>query len=224
MPKISAPTVAAHRTQVRERILDAVARLTRSQGIDQISLTDVAGEAGITRTALYNYFPDKPSLLLAFTEHVTTGFVERFRRQLPGDAPAPERLSAFVRLQLEGLLEHPHPAAAELSASLGPDAYQELADHVAPMKQLLAEIVRQGADSGEFDVTAAPPEATAKLTLAMIGGQRVPLLSGETNIDDAHALVAIFTLRALGVNMATAERATRFTPAGAYSASRTHDA
>ncbi|MBB4930029.1 AcrR family transcriptional regulator [Lipingzhangella halophila] len=205
MPKISAPTVAAHRAQTRERILEAVASLTRSQGIDRISLTDVASEAGITRTALYNYFPDKASLLLAFTEHVTTRFVERYRRELPSDASAAERLSAFVRFQLHGLVEHPHPAAAELGASLGPDAYQALADHVAPMQHLLAEIVRQGAANGEFD--AVPPEATAKLTLAMIGAQRVPLLRGETGTDEAHSLVTLFTLRALGVGSETAERA-----------------
>lgn len=212
MPKISAPTVAAHRTQTRERILEAVASLTRSQGIDRISMTDVAAEAGITRTALYNYFPDKPALLLSFTEHVTTAFVQRYRRELPEDASAAERLSVFVWFQLHGLVEHPHPAAAELSASLGPDAYQALADHVAPMQQLLAEIVHQGAANGEFDFHAAPSEATAKLALAMIGAQRVPLLNGETDVGEAHALVTVFTLRALGLAPDTAERAARFTP------------
>ncbi len=54
MPKISAPTIAAHRAQVLDRILDAVAVLTRDQGIDEISMTDVAAVSGITRTALYN--------------------------------------------------------------------------------------------------------------------------------------------------------------------------
>ncbi|WP_046470435.1 TetR/AcrR family transcriptional regulator [Allosalinactinospora lopnorensis] len=207
MPKISAPTIAAHRAQIRERILEAVANLTRSQGIDGISMTDVASEAGVTRTALYNYFPDKPALLLAFTEHVTAGFVERYRRELPGGASAAERLSAFVHLQLQGIVEHPHPAAAELGASLGPDAYQALADHVAPMQRLLAEIVQEGAAAGEFAAMSA--EATARLVLAMIGAQRVPLLRGETGIGEAHALVARFTLKALGVDAETAERAVR---------------
>ncbi|MDA8370853.1 MAG: TetR/AcrR family transcriptional regulator [Nocardiopsaceae bacterium] len=195
MPKISAPTIAAHRAQTRERILAAVASLTRTQGIGEISMTDVAAEAGITRTALYNYFPDKPALLLAFTEQVTNSFVERYEQELPADASAAERLSAFIRFQLDAMAEHPHPDAAELGASLGPDTYQALADHVAPMQRLLVEILREGMRTGEFGT--APAEATAGLVLALIGAQRVPLLREETSPEEARDLVTAFALNAL---------------------------
>ncbi|CAM3875555.1 TetR/AcrR family transcriptional regulator [Nocardiopsis rhodophaea] len=210
MPKISAPTIAAHRAQTRERILEAVATLTRTQGIDGISMTDVAAEAGITRTALYNYFPDKASLLLAFTEQVTHGFVDRYAQELPSDASAAERLSAFIRFQLEGIAEHPHPAAAELGASLGPDAYQALADHVAPMQRLLVKILSDGTEGGEF--ADFPVETTARLVLAMIGAQRVPLVRDETSIAEAHVLVSAFTLRALGVEEDKVQRCVSAAP------------
>ncbi|QRN79163.1 MAG: TetR/AcrR family transcriptional regulator [Nocardiopsis sp. BM-2018] len=203
MPKITAPTIAAHRARTRDRIMDAVEGLTRTQGIDRISMTDVANAAGITRTALYNYFPDKPALLLAFTEQVNSAFVERYKRELPSGVSAARRLSAFVRLQLEGLLAHPHPPAAELGASLGPDAYQALAAHVAPMQRLLTEIVEEGAVSGEFD--RLPAERVAGLTLSMVGSQRMPLVNGEIDIDDTHALVTRFVLRALGVQTETVD-------------------
>ncbi|NYH53876.1 MULTISPECIES: TetR/AcrR family transcriptional regulator [Nocardiopsis] len=197
MPKITAPTIAAHRARTRERIMEAVDELIRTQGIDRVSMTDVANSAGLTRTALYNYFPDKPALLLAFTEQVNRSFVERYRRELPSGVSAARRLSAFVRLQLEGLMAHPHPPAAELGASLGPDAYQALAAHVAPMQRLLTEILEEGALAGEFD--PLPAEHTARLTLSMVGSQRLPLVSGEIDLDEAHALVTRFVLRALGV-------------------------
>ncbi|KUP98423.1 TetR/AcrR family transcriptional regulator [Thermobifida cellulosilytica] len=207
MPKISAPTIAAHRAQVLDRILDAVAVLTRDQGIDEISMTDVATVSGITRTALYNYFPDKPALLLAFTERVTADFVRRCREELPRDAPAVQRLAGFVDFQLEAVVEHPHPAAAELGASLGPQAYQKLADHVAPMHRLLVEILQQGTDSGEFE--PVPAEPTAKLLLALIGSQRLPLVRGEVRLDEARSLVTEFALRALGVDRERAAAAAR---------------
>jgi AcrR family transcriptional regulator len=205
MPKISAPTIAAHRARTRERILAAVAALTRTQGIDEISMTDVAAEAGITRTALYNYFPDKPALLLAFTEQVTAGFVDRYRGALPAGAPAADRLAAFVRFQIKGIAEHPHPDAAELGASLGPDAYQTLADHVAPMHRLLVDVLRAGVASGEFAPMAE--EATARLVMALIGAQRVPLVRGETTPEAARGLVTGFTLRALAAGPAAPEAA-----------------
>ncbi|WP_370011737.1 TetR/AcrR family transcriptional regulator [Nocardiopsis sp. LDBS0036] len=203
MPKITAPTIAAHRARTRDRIMDAVDELIRTQGIDRISMTDVANSAGITRTALYNYFPDKPALLLAFTEQVNSAFVERYRRELPSGVSAARRLSAFVRLQLEGILAHPHPPAAELGASLGPDAYQALAAHVAPMQRLLTEILEEGTAAGEFD--PLPAEPVSRLALSMVGSQRLPLVSGEIDLDETHALVTRFVLRALGVATETVD-------------------
>lgn len=183
--------------------MDAVDELIRTQGIDRISMTDVANSAGITRTALYNYFPDKPALLLAFTEQVNSAFVERYRRELPSGVSAARRLSAFVRLQLEGMMAHPHPPAAELGASLGPDAYQALAAHVAPMQRLLTEILEEGTAAGEFD--PLPAEPVSRLALSMVGSQRLPLVSGEIDLDETHALVTRFVLRALGVATETVD-------------------
>ncbi|NBE94859.1 TetR/AcrR family transcriptional regulator [Nonomuraea sp. KC401] len=196
MPRISAATIGEHRAQTRDRILQAVSRLSREQGIDAISMTDVAGEAGITRTVLYNYFPDKTALLLAFTERVTHYFIDSYERELPAGASPADRLRAFVRLQLDGLLAHPHPGAADLSVTLGPDAYQRLAEHVAPMQRVLVEILESGQASGDFQVLDVP--ATARMILAVIGAERVPLISGDVTVAAAAELVTGFVLRALG--------------------------
>ncbi|MFI7639795.1 TetR/AcrR family transcriptional regulator [Nonomuraea sp. NPDC049400] len=195
MPRISAATIGEHRAQTRDRILQAFSRLSRVHGIDAISLTDVAGEAGITRTVLYNYFPDKAALLLAFTERVTQYFIDSYERDLPEGASPADRLRAFVRLQLAGLLAHPHPGAADLSAALGPDAYQQLAEHVAPMQRVLVEILDSGVESGDFRVLDLA--ATARMILAVIGAERVPLISGDVTVERAAELVSEFVLRAL---------------------------
>ncbi|MEV2269402.1 TetR/AcrR family transcriptional regulator [Nonomuraea africana] len=196
MPRISAATIGEHRAQTQERILQAVSRLSRVQGIDAISMTDVAHEAGITRTVLYNYYPDKAALLLAFTERVTHYFIEAYTAELPPSASPSERLRAFVRLQLAGLVAHPHPGAAGLSASLGPDAYQRLADHVAPMQRILVEILDSGAASGDFHVPDVA--ATARMIMAVIGAEREPLISGRVSVEAAEEIVSGFVLRALG--------------------------
>ncbi|NUR82490.1 MAG: TetR/AcrR family transcriptional regulator [Nonomuraea sp.] len=192
MPRISAATIGEHRALIQDRILQAVSRLSRVQGIDGISMTDVANEAGITRTVLYNYFPDKAALLLAFTERVTRYFIESYERDLPAGSSPAERLRAFVRLQLAGLLAHPHPGAADLSAALGPDAYQRLAEHVAPMQRILSDIL----ESEEFQVTDVP--ATARMIMAVIGAERLPLISGAGTVEQAEELVAGVVLRAVG--------------------------
>ncbi|SDH63207.1 DNA-binding transcriptional regulator, AcrR family [Sinosporangium album] len=199
MPRISAATIGEHRAQTRDRILEAVARLARRQGIDTISLTDVAGEAGITRTALYNYYPDKAALLLGFTERVTSYFIESYERELPSGASPADRLRAFVRLQLAGLLAHPHPGPADLSATLGPDAYQRLADHVAPMQRVLVDIIESGVEAGDFHADDVP--ATARFILAAVGSERIPLLDGSTTPEAAESRLTRFVLRALGARV-----------------------
>ncbi|TKK78655.1 TetR/AcrR family transcriptional regulator [Herbidospora galbida] len=196
MPRISAATIGEHRAQTQEKILEAIARLARRQGIDAISMTELAAEAGITRTVLYNYFPDKTALLLAFTERVTHYFVESYARDLPADASPSVRLRAFVRLQLTGLVAHPHPGAADLSATLGPDAYQRLAAHVAPMQAILREIIQTGVDSGEFRTSDV--EAAARAVLAVLGSERIPLTEGGRTPEEAEEFVSAFCLRALG--------------------------
>ncbi|MEU4537925.1 TetR/AcrR family transcriptional regulator [Streptosporangium sp. NPDC023825] len=196
MPRISAATIGEHRLQTQDRILRAVSRLSRDQGIDAISMTDVANEAEITRTVLYNYFPDKAALLLAFTERVTHYFIDSYERELPGRASPAERLRVFVRLQLDGLLAHPHPGPADLSAALGPDAYQRLADHVEPMQRILTGIIDSGVSSGDF--RAPDVAAAARIILAVIGAERMPLLRGEVTPEEAERIVSGFVLRGLG--------------------------
>ncbi|GAA1691263.1 TetR/AcrR family transcriptional regulator [Nonomuraea maheshkhaliensis] len=195
MPRIQAATIGEHRAQTRDRILQAVSRLSRVQGIDAISMTDVASEAGITRTVLYNYFPDKAALLLAFTERVTQYFIDAYEQEMPVGAGPADRLRVFVRLQLAGLLAHPHPGAADLSAALGPDAYQRLAEHVAPMQRILAGILESGIEAGDFRVLDVP--ATARMILAVIGAERIPLIRGDVTVESAGAVVSDFVLRAL---------------------------
>lgn len=45
--------------------LDAAARLITERGIDRVSMTDIASEAGMSKAALYRYFPNKTALVRA---------------------------------------------------------------------------------------------------------------------------------------------------------------
>ena len=64
-----APSRQAQKERTREAILAAALRLSQEQGFAQISLRQVAREAGIVPTAFYRHFGDMEQLGLTLVEH-----------------------------------------------------------------------------------------------------------------------------------------------------------
>lgn len=58
MPKLTGgATTAEHKIATREAMLDAFIRELHEQGWQNVKLQTVAQAAGVSRTAVYNYFP-----------------------------------------------------------------------------------------------------------------------------------------------------------------------
>ncbi|MBI3637560.1 MAG: TetR/AcrR family transcriptional regulator [Candidatus Rokubacteria bacterium] len=76
-----------------ERILDTTDRLFYRQGIRAVGVDTIAAEAGISKRTLYNHFPSKDELIVAYLSR-------RFRPIAPSDAPPAEQvLSVFEGLE-----------------------------------------------------------------------------------------------------------------------------
>jgi len=88
---------AENQAAMVERIVKAADRLFYHQGIRAIGVDTVAAEAGISKRTLYNYFPSKDDLIVAYLS-------SRFRPIQPSDAaPAEQLLKRFD--QLEAMFE-----------------------------------------------------------------------------------------------------------------------
>jgi AcrR family transcriptional regulator len=59
-------TRAADRTTMQERILETADRLFYGQGIRAVGVDTIAAEIGISKRTLYNYFPSKDELIVAY--------------------------------------------------------------------------------------------------------------------------------------------------------------
>jgi AcrR family transcriptional regulator len=83
---------AAAATSMRERILETTDRLFYGQGIRAVGVDTVAAEIGISKRTLYNYFPSKDDLIVAY-------LTRRIRPAAESDlAPAEQILGDFDRL------------------------------------------------------------------------------------------------------------------------------
>jgi AcrR family transcriptional regulator len=78
---------------MQERILSTADRLFYSQGIRAIGVDTVAAEIGISKRTLYNYFPSKDELVIAY-------LTRRYVVPKPTDDPPLEQiLAVFDRLE-----------------------------------------------------------------------------------------------------------------------------
>ena len=98
MPKTSAAAKEARRTQ----ILNAAVRCFARRGYYETTIEDLVVETGLSRGALYLYFPSKEALYLAISERWNCGMEEAVRARLTPDLPP----SAILRLLIEVTGEH----------------------------------------------------------------------------------------------------------------------
>ncbi|SEP28013.1 TetR/AcrR family transcriptional regulator [Amycolatopsis saalfeldensis] len=195
MPKVLGGSIEAHRREVRARVFDVLRAQLYERGFDAITLSGIAAEAGLGRTALYNHFPDKESLLVAFVEDEAARYVTRLREAVEAEADPVRQLATFVRLQLRVLAEYHLPPGGALESALAPSAYRRISAHADPITGQLRAVLLAGVDAGCWpaqDVDVVVPMVTAAL------GSRQVIDVPADRLDAAIEAAVGFVLRALG--------------------------
>ena len=103
MPRISAATNAAQRENTKRAILDSFGQLLYQRGLTGLTMTHVAKNAGVGRTAVYNYFADIEELLIAYALEETEKFLSELRESLNRLDNPVERLALYVRAVAKGV-------------------------------------------------------------------------------------------------------------------------
>lgn len=166
-----------------------------TRGYEGASLADVAAKAGLARTAIYNYFPDKDSLLFAWTDREVRRTLAILDQEIAEAPTHAEKLRAFIRLQLVDFASRHLPPGHEVIQFLQPETYHRFMSHIEPVERVLRSIIEEGMRSGEF--VDADPESMVPMVMACIGSERAPLASRAHTVEDATDRVAAFVLRAL---------------------------
>lgn len=100
MPRIRAENIEAHKELTRADILEAAYEVLAETGSADISLAEVAHQAGIGRTTLYEYFRDKDDLIATLVEERLPEVVDQLISSIP-DAGLEERLASLAVATLE---------------------------------------------------------------------------------------------------------------------------
>jgi AcrR family transcriptional regulator len=195
MPKIIGKSLTEHREQVRQRVFDALRHQLYERGFDAVTLAGVAAEAKLGRTAMYNHFPDKESLLVAFVEEETARYVRRLDEAVSAVSDPVEKLATFVRLQLTSLAEYHLPPGSTLASALAPAAYQRIAAHADPITDQLRAILLAGMRAGLLP--PEDPDVLIPMITSALATRQVVDVPPE-QLEHAIETAVRFVLRAVG--------------------------
>lgn len=148
MPRIAAPTNAEQRELTQRKILDAFGTLLFTHGLPGLTMTDVARQAGVGRTAVYNYFADLEQLLVAYASDETDRFLTDLKSELALLDNPVDRLALYVRSQVLDLSRRHLPPGPAMRSVLSAGSFAKLAVHVGELNSLLRDILRDGMELG----------------------------------------------------------------------------
>ncbi|HSM38122.1 MAG TPA: TetR/AcrR family transcriptional regulator [Candidatus Limnocylindrales bacterium] len=202
---------AAHALR-RDEFVDVALRLIQTRGYEQLSIGDVLGELGASKGAFYHYFDSKQSLLEAVVERITDT-VDALVQPIVDDPalPALDKLQLFFSTVVRWKSERKDLLIGLLETWQSDDnaivREKVLRSSVRRITPLIARIVRQGMESGDFAL--AHPDALAQVIVALVlefGQANADLFlayhAGEVDRDTVERTVATYSLsveRILGV-------------------------
>jgi AcrR family transcriptional regulator len=156
----------------KRAILEATLRLVADQGAAAVRLRDVARAAGVSVGSLQYYFDSRDQLIReAFDQHARD-VVNLVARAGDVSAPAPARLAAVIEAAV--LRPDLRQSAALwmefVTAGLHDDELRALlAEAYEAWRELLAEVVRAGTETGDFR-PLLPAETVVACLVALIDG------------------------------------------------------
>ena len=164
-----ARTTGSHSDITGPRVREAALSLFARHGFAAVSMRQIAREVGVQAGALYNYTPDKQSLLF----DLMRGHMEELLTARAGvnrDGSALDRLEAFTRFHIRfhsERLDEVFIAYMELR-NLTPENFAVIESLRSRYENELEDILHDGVASGEF---AVPDTKIATLAvIAMLNG------------------------------------------------------
>ena len=151
------------------RILDALQELLENRNMQTISVSDIAQTAGIGKGSIYYYFPSKDAILDALVER-------NYEKPLQTAKDLADRteISPFTRMAM--IFQACRSSSSEFLKSeerAGSDTQEKIflrqkyVNHIiTELKPVLAEIIRQGVESG--DIHFSDPDALAEIVLIVL--------------------------------------------------------
>lgn len=151
------------------KILDALQTLLENQELQNISVSEIAHTAGIGKGSIYYYFPSKDAILQALVERNYEKPLQTAKALAYQTEISPFTRMAMIfqacRNSSSEFLKSEDSTDSSTQAKIF--LHQKYVNHIiTELKPVLAEIIRQGAASGEIHFD--DPESLAEIVLIVL--------------------------------------------------------
>jgi AcrR family transcriptional regulator len=171
VPKLWNDTIAAHRREVRDAILDTTAALVDRHGLLSVTMSQIAEVTGIGRATLYKYFPDVEAILRTWHERQIDLLLAHLAEARDQASTPRARLAAVLGAYAFIAHESHGHNDTELAALLHRD------EQVTRAEQHLREMIRglliEAQKAGDVRDDVAPEELTSYCLHALTAAGRL---------------------------------------------------
>jgi AcrR family transcriptional regulator len=181
VPKIV--DVAEQRARIREAALSAFAR----RGVAATGLAQIASAAGISRTGLYHYYPDKDALVRDLARDLLAEEERLFELALSISGRADERVQRLADGVLEKFVSWAHYGRPLLE--IWARETQRLRPLLRRLREKLAALIEEGQAAGEI-AAHLPPVETAALLIGLVDGLMIQVFIDPESVRSSKAMRA----------------------------------
>ncbi len=178
---------------MQRRIHQAALRLFAARGAEQVSVSDLANEAGVARGTIYNNVQSMDVLFEAVAGRLSAEMHERVQKSFGAVSDPAYRLANGIRLFIRRAHEEPQWGAFIHRYSMSNASLRELF-----VSQAMVDLM-SGLSSGRYSFRQEQMMSAISLTASTVLGSIFLVLEGHSTWRNAGTDAAEFTLRALGI-------------------------
>ncbi len=186
-------------------ILEAAQKRFGHYGLAKTTMSEIAGDVGLSKASLYYYYPDKEHLFIAVLEKEMSEFIKAIKKVIAEEGSASKKIKQYVNIRHE-YFQRLHSIAhvsiqtlADMKSSM--DTFKE--NIIAQEKELIQTILQQGIKDDEFESISAKAHADLFITtlygirLQFIKKGEIPSASDYSIADHYQKQLTSFFLKAI---------------------------
>jgi AcrR family transcriptional regulator len=184
--------------ELREnQIKEAALKLFSEKGFYGTTITQIAEAAGLGKGTIYWYWKSKEELAFSLVEDMLSNFLELIEAARDEGGGFEERFAELVKGVAElYVVEKEHcrllwKFRADRHYIFDPDYTTKVTAYYLRMREAIADLIRQGVESGEL--REIDPQLAAFVLLGITEGLEIEWLENEDDFDLEKGLEMVFT-------------------------------